>query len=662
MVAHASVKDNPRYQAACEYILKGWYVLPLEPNGKAPLAKLVPHGVQDSSNEHRVIWEWWASEEGADANVGIDLARSNLFGIGPDSDEWLTRFQEMGLPATAVAQTGGGEGHLHYYYQAPSEAPKTRINRSNEYDIQTQGYFVAPPSIHPSGRPYQWVLSPATYKDHRDIPWPPAWAITMLMEAVERREAGNAPAWGEEEEQNARKVRVGDLKREAQDWWNGLKFIPRADGTADRSSTLFHIALMLTQHHHTGPEIAQALADRDRALGYHKYSKRRGGGLKWYTDIARQVLTWTPNPIRDGPEAPPPLDDDGPRDYDPYLGPPRHDEHPTPKGRKGEWYMARGKFFARLEELGLDGEFSPSCTEVGKVAIITENPHLFLPKDVIADLIGRLYANKERLQARIKECGHKLGMDCEDHGERYRTTKTCKTDVHGACGTDTTNKLARLNGMDDMEGRRQYREVWMRSYIALEGYNVDAWADALQHQIDIWGKQIKKIAKRKRTEGRIVARACSFYMGRITRTHWKVMLREEYPGELDYIIEELCRTMEGDVIAENTYHMGESALLQLMEDSSIGLVGMDEEDPSLFYTYQQATKRRHLFQSMGKLSKDVKELPEAEKPRCDVEGCGKPLHPRPINEEDEADGAYNMGGYPEEAAPPRELVRQEALF
>ena len=128
-------------------------------------------------------------------------------------------------------------------------------------------------------------------------------------------------------------------------------------------------------------------------------------------------------------------------------------------------------------------------------------------------------------------CGHKLGMDREDHGERYRTTRTYKTDIHGGCDTDTTNKLARLDGMEDMEGDRRYREVWMRSYFTLSGYDVEKWADMVQTQIDTWTKLIHRISKRQRLIGRVVARAASLYMGRITRAHWKVMLREEYPGE-----------------------------------------------------------------------------------------------------------------------------------
>lgn len=54
-----------------------------------------------------------------EANIFIDLRKSRLVGIGPDSPEWLKRFQAWGLPPTMVAESGGGEGHTHYYYRRP---------------------------------------------------------------------------------------------------------------------------------------------------------------------------------------------------------------------------------------------------------------------------------------------------------------------------------------------------------------------------------------------------------------------------------------------------------------------------------------------------------------------------------------------------------------
>ena len=162
------VTASPR-ATALQYVQPGWWVIPLcwpdargkcgcgrghqsENVGKAPLTK---HGGRDSSDQVILIRNWWT--KWPNANIGIVLKRSGLFVIAPDSPEWLDRFAARGLTPTLVVKSGGGEGHFHYYYRRPPDAPIFRINRSSEYDIQSDGYMVAPPSRHASGRIYLWI-------------------------------------------------------------------------------------------------------------------------------------------------------------------------------------------------------------------------------------------------------------------------------------------------------------------------------------------------------------------------------------------------------------------------------------------------------------------------------------------------------------------------
>ena len=146
-------------EAALGYAALGWYVVSLcypllgggcshpanfvrrKPHkpGKAPLTK---HGVNDSSIDPDQIRDWW--RKWPNANIGIDLAKSGLLAIAPDSAAWLEEFQRRGLgKPLAAAMSGGGEGHMHFYYTRPKDCPIRRINRSGEYDIQTGGYLVA---------------------------------------------------------------------------------------------------------------------------------------------------------------------------------------------------------------------------------------------------------------------------------------------------------------------------------------------------------------------------------------------------------------------------------------------------------------------------------------------------------------------------------------
>jgi hypothetical protein len=122
--------------------------------GKAPLTR---HGIKDSSNQVHDLFNWW--KRWPLANIAIDLQRSGLLVVAPDSPEWLAECVRRRVPETPmVAQSGGGAGHYHFYYRRPPDCPIIhRINSPNGVDVQTQGYMVAPPSLHQSGRRYAWV-------------------------------------------------------------------------------------------------------------------------------------------------------------------------------------------------------------------------------------------------------------------------------------------------------------------------------------------------------------------------------------------------------------------------------------------------------------------------------------------------------------------------
>jgi hypothetical protein len=267
--------DSEFSGAAIDLGIRGYWVAPLHPQRKTPITE---HGIRDSVNTTRQIWEYWHPYP--QANIAIDLQRSALVGIGPDSPEWLTRIREWGLPNTMLARSGGGDGHLHYYYRRPAGCPVFRINRSGEYDLQTDGYFVAPPSIHPSGQPYVWV-TPLRYA--QDLPEAPEWAVKMLSKAASRlaknKEATTAIGG------------AGDppvrLCGEAIRWWTGEKFASNAGGV-DRSKTLFTIGLLLARANASASAITQALADRDATLEYCKYAARRDAEIR-YSEIASRV-------------------------------------------------------------------------------------------------------------------------------------------------------------------------------------------------------------------------------------------------------------------------------------------------------------------------------------------------------------------------------------
>lgn len=124
-----------------------------------------------------------------DANIGIVTGKvSNLVVFDFDSEHALEYAQETGgLPeSTAVVQTGKG---FHFYMRHPDFDVASHVNTDLGLDIRAEGgYVVAHPSIHGSGRVYEW-LEGASVSNVSPAPCTP-WMIDYLKNAS----TGNKPA------------------------------------------------------------------------------------------------------------------------------------------------------------------------------------------------------------------------------------------------------------------------------------------------------------------------------------------------------------------------------------------------------------------------------------------------------------------------------------
>lgn len=186
-VTKSPVRDNPLLTAALRYAQMGWAVLPCRPRGKQPLVK---NGVKDATTDPEVIRRWW--RQWPNANIGIATARSKLVVIDLDGDEGLRSWQalrsELGLPAADVPQVVTAKG-CHLYFQANGTPIRPRVRNLPGVDVRAgNSYVVAPPSIHPSGRRYEW----ADYLSPWDIPLPPL--PPALAERLNGKPGGNGRA------------------------------------------------------------------------------------------------------------------------------------------------------------------------------------------------------------------------------------------------------------------------------------------------------------------------------------------------------------------------------------------------------------------------------------------------------------------------------------
>lgn len=182
--------------AALAYAEQGWQVFPLHTpdaqgrcscrkdcgrdNGKHPRTI---NGKDAATTDESAIKNWWDTWE--DANIGVvtgTISGIVVVDIDPrhnGGETFKTLLEKYGhLDEKMWANTGGGGWHL--YFKHPGFNVKSRANALGPgVDIKGDGgYVAAPPSLHASGKRYDWG-------DENIIPpTMPAWLIGLLQESA----------------------------------------------------------------------------------------------------------------------------------------------------------------------------------------------------------------------------------------------------------------------------------------------------------------------------------------------------------------------------------------------------------------------------------------------------------------------------------------------
>jgi hypothetical protein len=181
---------SPLLEAALNHAARGRKVIPLHtfaeglctcesPTCGSPAKHpLTPNGVHGATTDETTIRRWW--QEADIANVGVATGQGLLV-LDIDAKhgglESLARLEaDHGpLPTTPTVSTGGGG--RHYYFGLPEgETVGNRAGIASGVNIRADGgYVVAPPSLHASGRRYEWLTPPNTPTAE-----PPAWLMAIL--------------------------------------------------------------------------------------------------------------------------------------------------------------------------------------------------------------------------------------------------------------------------------------------------------------------------------------------------------------------------------------------------------------------------------------------------------------------------------------------------
>ncbi|MDQ0340249.1 uncharacterized protein (DUF927 family) [Caldalkalibacillus uzonensis] len=149
---------NEYLKYALKYASLGWSVIPLQPKDKKPIIKSWME-YQSKRADEQQIKEWWS--KWPQANIGVvtgSVSGIVVFDIDGEEGQKSVEENNFKLPWTAISNTGKG---YHYIFKHPGHEIRNFARRLPGLDFRGDGgYIVAPPSIHPSGRKYEWSTPP----------------------------------------------------------------------------------------------------------------------------------------------------------------------------------------------------------------------------------------------------------------------------------------------------------------------------------------------------------------------------------------------------------------------------------------------------------------------------------------------------------------------
>ena len=159
---------------ARDYVFKkGYSVIPLIPREKRPIIQWEPYQKRLPTDDE--LEKWFGKTKN---NIGIVAGEiSNLSIIdmdGKSAVDFMTSGHD--LPLTPMVRTGKDYGyHLYCSYNKNLRNFQTRLDLPS-IDMRSEGgYVVAPPSIHPNGKTYEWVSTPEHCSEV------PAWFLTLVL-------------------------------------------------------------------------------------------------------------------------------------------------------------------------------------------------------------------------------------------------------------------------------------------------------------------------------------------------------------------------------------------------------------------------------------------------------------------------------------------------
>ena len=164
--------------AALAYAEWGWPVFPCAARTKRPAT---PGGFHDATTDPEAIRAWWSRTPSANVAV-VTGSASGLLVLDLDGNPKELLHGRV-IPPSPTQRTGGGGWQVFFSFPVSvSDVATTRAGVLPCIDTRGRGgYVVAPPSVHPSGKPYRWAR--AAGPDDLPLAAPPQWLVDALIPA-----------------------------------------------------------------------------------------------------------------------------------------------------------------------------------------------------------------------------------------------------------------------------------------------------------------------------------------------------------------------------------------------------------------------------------------------------------------------------------------------
>jgi len=152
-------------KSAMEYASYGWCIVPVKPRGKIPIAG--KEWQYKASKEEFQIESWWGQTPLA--NVGVLLGEKSgivdFEGDGPKAEQTMKLLFGDDIPITPTYRSSRGI-HRILKYRNDLPEPGKNLFKIGDLEIRTGNsgkgaQSVFPPSVHESGKIYEWLIHPS---------------------------------------------------------------------------------------------------------------------------------------------------------------------------------------------------------------------------------------------------------------------------------------------------------------------------------------------------------------------------------------------------------------------------------------------------------------------------------------------------------------------